>query len=337
MSSLLTKHRKINSINKNINNDNENIAPSSINNKTIIDLESSLISPPLTLLSKYQTLIVEDINKVCFNINEIDSKIRIFPSITNNYDLFIAERSMHLRNLSLSSSESPLSINNNAHILYTVDDIHSDLFNKLLWDRFSISNLSSLNEFLGTFASLYFMSKESVSQMTFIELSLLASWLSWIDNKNFTTIYEKSSSASSNKNNNNNILLFKEKWSDKVVPGLLDILNTNTKDPSCLAITVSCLSFLIDGHSMSDVVLTDTNISQLLQLTLSKAVYPSTSLLLSQEWEVSISRIGLRKLLKIPVVNSKVVTINEAKSFICKWWTRLEVATKGIISIYFIK
>lgn len=324
MSSLLTNEKK-KIFKKVINNENENIIQLPNNKKQIIDLESS----PLTLISKYQTIIVEDINKLCFNINaDIDSKIRLFPSITNNYDLFVAERSIYLRNLLLSSSLSSLVINKDAHMLYTVDDIQSDLFTRLQWDRLSQANTTNLNEFLKTFASLHFMSKESVSQMNFIELSLLASWLSWIANNN-TTIYEKSSSNNTT-TNTTTILLFKEKWSDKVVPGLLDILNISTKDPKCLAITVSCLSFLIYGHVIADVVLTDTNISQLLQLTLSKAVYPSTASSLAPEWEVSISRIGLRGLLKIPDVNSKDVTVNEAKSFIYKWWTRLEVATKGI-------
>jgi hypothetical protein len=87
-------------------------------------------------------------------------------------------------------------------------------------------------------------------------------------------------------------------------------------------------------------VLTDANISQLLRLSLSKAVYPTVDIapvpmkglkggekavltpflpqipILLPQWEMAFSRIGLRRLLCIPEVLSSDSAVNEVHTYI---------------------
>lgn len=112
-------------------------------------------------------------------------------------------------------------------------------------------------------------------------------------------------------------------------------LSSQKHDPKCLSIAVACLSFLIEQHSASESVLTDANISQLLRLGLSKAVYPTVDgisglsgtdpNILPPYWEIIFCRMGVRRLLLIPQVLGSESAVNETFTFVSKWWERLKV------------
>ena len=172
------------------------------------------------------------------------------------------------------------------------------------------------------------------------------------------------------------IKLFEKQMHENLISGLLVIMNntsTNTSHPSTqpsqfqqastsssgptvdvsalrISLAVASLAHLLDGHVMVDSLLTDANISQLLRLAVSKAVYPShvssSSFAdqtgrntlssygnndialcgMSQLWEIAFCRTALRRLLQVPAVIASEATVDEAFTFVSKWWSRLQKA-----------
>ena len=238
-----------------------------------------------------------------------------------------------------------------------------------------------------SFADYHFQSAASVTAMNQLDLGCLALWLSFhpdlfsdsvsagvsdvtyieaeeaveIDHRNNRSSRDnrdnkdnRNPSGGSNNGGNKDAGNARQwQWKlhkDKVVSGLLNVLGSQKHDPKCLSIAVACLSFIIQQHTAADSVLTDANISQLLRLGLSKAVYPTIdpqipqnepkngtkiglksgqnnndSCILAPQWEISFCRIGVRRLLKIPQVLHAESAVNEAFTFVSKWWERLKV------------
>ena len=162
--------------------------------------------------------------------------------------------------------------------------------------------------------------------------------------------------------------LFEKQMHEDLISGLLVIMNntsTHTQQPTNqasqfqqaptsssgptvdisalrISLAVASLAHLLDGHAMADSLLTDANISQLLRLAVSKAVYPShvsstTSMTavqnssntlssygnndiavcgMSQLWEIAFCRTALRRLLQVPAVVASEATVDEAFTFV---------------------
>jgi len=147
-------------------------------------------------------------------------------------------------------------------------------------------------------------------------LALIASYLSW----------SPSSTPS---------LFYKAKWTNTLVPSLLASLGEK-QGAHCLSLAVACLAFLIEAHASAVDVLGEGNVSQMIKLCLSKAMYPSSSpsiysscLLKSPMFEVSYCRIALKRLLVIPSVACQESTRSELCIFASKWYERLYLAAIG--------
>jgi hypothetical protein len=253
----------------------------------------------------------------------------ILPASCSPFDVDIAQKLMTTNCSSYPRKE----------FLLSSDASPVEFFKNLVWDstlgwqhfKHSSSSSSSMSSDdcqririagqLSRFADIHFQSAEKVTAMNELDLGCLALWLSWYpsffsDDKEIDIINNDNDNANSR---NNGIVNDTDKdtnlntwhwnqYKDLVVSGLLNVLFSRTHDPKCLSIAVACLSFLVEQHSASDSVLTDTNISQLLRLCLSKAIYPTiepattpfqTAMLVPQ-WEITFCRIGLRRMLSIP-------------------------------------
>ena len=244
-------------------------------------------------------------------------------------------------------------------------EIHSattdnELFNDVVWGSSSSccnqpgnrsgGTLRNITEQLIRFADIHFQSPATVTAMSQLDLGCLAVWLSWYPYLFSDEECSRSGSmmpsvsdryagdGNDDKDTNTHTSTHQWEWHqyrDNVVTGLLNVLGSQKHDPKCLSIAVSCLSFLIEQHTASDSVLTDANISQLLRLGLSKAVYPTIdppgtttrerSHVLAPQWEIAFSRTGLRRLLHIPQVLLSESAVNETFTFVSKWLSRLQV------------
>ena len=118
---------------------------------------------------------------------------------------------------------------------------------------------NEIDEILQAFANFHFCSKESVSNMSELELGLLAVWCSCLEYLNVNISVKFSS---------NNVL-------DNLVSGLLLILGENKQNSKRLSLAVSCLGFVIKGHNCIGEICTENNTIQLLKLLMNKIVYPS--------------------------------------------------------------
>ena len=225
----------------------------------------------------------------------------------------------------------------------------NELFNDVVWGSSSSccsqpakqsgSTLKNITEQLIRFADIHFQSPATVTAMSQLDLGCLAVWLSWHP----YLFSDEECNRSGSGDCSDDIHAHTQQWEwhqyrDNVVTGLLNVLGSQKHDPKCLSIAVSCLSFLIEQHTASDSVLTDANISQLLRLGLSKAVYPTIdpsgtatgekSRVLAPQWEIAFSRTGLRRLLHIPQVLLSESAVNETFTFVSKWLSRLQVMIK---------
>jgi len=121
-----------------------------------------------------------------------------------------------------------------------------------------------------------------------------------------------------------------------------------------ISLAVASLAHVLEGHAMASSLLTGANISQLLRLAVSKAVYPSNVAVaalgvgggggsghggassysnnsialhgMSQLWEVAFCRTALRRLLQVPAVAASDAAVDEGFTFVSKWWGRLQKA-----------
>jgi hypothetical protein len=232
----------------------------------------------------------------------------------------------------------------------TTDHESSDTFNDIVWGcccsygwakaEKKHQDLEIISEQLVRFANDHFQSSASVTAMSQLDLGCLALWLSWYPT--FFLPCEISESYTADTGGE-----IRWRWStykDNVVTGLLNVLGSQKHDPKCLSIAVACLSFVIQQHNASDSVLTDANISQLLRLGLSKAVYPtldSSPLVLNSNpsvvpahWELLFCRIGIRRLLLIQQVLNSEGAVNETFTFVSKWWDRLKVSSNSSQSLF---
>lgn len=125
---------------------------------------------------------------------------------------------------------------------------------------------------------------------------------------------------------------------DVIVDKLLFILGGKYGIPDMLPLAVVFLSFLVEFYKKKDNVLTETNVIQLARLCLSRAVYPSAISSardnnnisqLSANYESTLCRIGLRRLLDIDIFKTAECSRVELSSFLKKWWARLKIATEG--------
>lgn len=227
----------------------------------------------------------------------------------------------------------------------TTDHENSDTFNDIVWGSCCSygwakaerqhQDLVIVSEQLVRFANDHFQSSASVTAMSQLDLGCLALWLSWYPAFFLPREISESYTADSGGE-------IRWRWStykDNVVTGLLNVLGSQKHDPKCLSIAVACLSFVIQQHNASDSVLTDANISQLLRLGLSKAVYPTLDSSSSESnpnpsvvpahWELLFCRIGIRRLLLIQQVLNSEGAVNETFTFVSKWWDRLKVSVNS--------
>jgi hypothetical protein len=220
------------------------------------------------------------------------------------------------------------------------------VFNSVVWgSSTSCSSPSDTNfpsitdtifERLISFAEIHFTSAATVTAMSQLDLGRLAVWLSW--HPSLFRVVKCNDTLDTAGNDNGEM----RQWcwhlhKENVVTGLLNVLSSQKHDPKCLSVAVACLSFLIEQHSASESVLTDANISQLLRLGLSKAVYPTVDSIsgpsgsgtdantLPPYWEIIFCRMGVRRLLLIPQVLGSESAVNETFTFVSKWWERLKV------------
>jgi len=112
---------------------------------------------------------------------------------------------------------------------------------------------------------------------------------------------------------------------DKLVSSLLLTLNTpGSADQSALVHAVCCLAHLVPGHSNEDSILGVTsNVLQMTRLCLSRAVYPGRE---APVWDVCMGRQALLTLLKMPRVSKLEEQMQDVRTFITKWVTRLAAA-----------
>lgn len=230
--------------------------------------------------------------------------------------------------------------------------------------------MNSLLKSFPLFVDQHCRSNAAVSDMGVIELATLALLLSSADALPSDSFFQKLSDT-----------LLEQQTRECLVSGLLVILNNQSKgqvfqqaqsqqhavasstsapivDISALRISlaVASLAYVLDGHTMADSLLTAANISQLLRLSMSKAVYPSpvrpSAIFsrsgsnnnysnistnesignhgMSQLWEIAFCRTALRRLLQIPVVLSSDSAVDEAFTFVSKWWDRLQKASSEL-------
>ena len=233
---------------------------------------------------------------------------------------------------------------------HTTDHESSDTLNDVVWGSCcnygwakaerKHQDLVTIGEQLVRFANDHFQSSASVTAMSQLDLGCLALWLSWYPA--FFLPYEISESYIADSYGQ-----IRWRWStykDNVVTGLLNVLGSQKHDPKCLSIAVACLSFIIQQHNASESVLTDANISQLLRLGLSKAVYPTldssssesnfNSSVVPAHWELLFCRIGIRRLLLIQQVLVSEGAVNETFTFVSKWWDRLKVLANSSLSCF---
>jgi hypothetical protein len=111
-----------------------------------------------------------------------------------------------------------------------------------------------------------------------------------------------------------------------LIGSLLSML-TEKKDCIMLASAIACLAFVVENHSSLSSIMTESNISQLMKLCITRALYPTSEAELGSnvrsEYEIGASQLGLDRLLDIPIVISSVAASKEVDSFIRKWWQRL--------------
>ena len=252
----------------------------------------------------------------------------IIPSVCHPFDVDIAQSICYETNSSSMGRDETLSM------ITDIDSFHDIAWSCSQSEKKSGSiNISDMKQRVISFADSHFQSAATVAAMSQLELGCLALWLSWYP----FFFGEKDSNLSDVAFEQNHV---HDEWhwnqyKDNVVTGLLNVLGSQKHDPKCLSIAVSCLSFLVEQHSSSDSVLTDANISQLLRLGLSKAVYPTIDptkskgpcppVVLAPPWEITFCRIGVRRLLQISQVLDSESAVNETFTFVSKWWERLKV------------
>lgn len=294
------------------------------------EYQPSKMSQSITA-SSYLRDILTDVESILNNCCADSSRnvCNIVPAVCQPFDVDIAQNLFCGTHFNFNTT------------FQTSDHESSTTFHDIVWgsccsyggtqaDR-SIEDLASVSEQLVRFANDHFQSSTSVTAMSQLDLGCLALWLSWYPAFFLPhDIHETSSVVDSSDES-------KWRWSsykDNVVTGLLNVLGSQKHDPKCLSIAVACLSFIIQQHNASESVLTDANISQLLRLGLSKAVYPTldnsplelNSSIVPPHWELIFCRIGIRQLLLIKQVLVSEGAINETFTFVSKWWDRLKVS-----------
>ena len=263
--------------------------------------------------------------------SELPTAKLILPAVGQPFDVDVAQNLVHERKE--KANTRPCIANHTADI---------KVFNSVVWGSCTSSSwscetnlpsaLDAISDQLISFAEIHFLSAATVTAMNQLDLGRLAVWLSWHPSLFCALKYDDTEGAAETENRD------MRQWSwhmhkENVVTGLLNVLSSQRHDPKCLSIAVACLSFLIEQHSASESVLTDANISQLLRLGLSKAVYPTVDNIsegldldiLPAHWETIFCRIGVRRLLLIPQVLGSESAVNETFTFVSKWWERLKV------------
>ena len=112
---------------------------------------------------------------------------------------------------------------------------------------------------------------------------------------------------------------------DLLINSLVTRLNNRGSDSIfCLPAVVGCLSLVLKGNELENVVLSEKNIIQLMRLCLSRAVYPNTSdsnpLPFASYQEICVCRMGLRGLLATSTVAQSTGAMTEINTFITKWY-----------------
>ena len=106
---------------------------------------------------------------------------------------------------------------------------------------------------------------------------------------------------------------------------------TDKKSTTKLAPAIAILAHIVEHEDSScNDILNDANISQLLKLCLTRALYPTLGEDengLRNEMEICSCRIALKRLLEIPFVQKSPATKKEVESFIRKWWQRLRISS----------
>lgn len=269
--------------------------------------------------------------------SELPTTKLILPSVCQPFDVDIAQNLVH---------EKKDNLNFRSCVTSYKTDIK--VFNSVVWGSSTScgwprkdnipSTMDAISEQLISFAEIHFSSAASVTAMNQLDLGRLAVWLSWHPSLFRAVKCDDALDAADNNNGDMNREMRQWCWhvhKENVVTGLLNVLSSQKHDPKCLSIAVACLSFLIEQHSASESVLTDANISQLLRLGLSKAVYPTVDgisglsgtdpNILPPYWEIIFCRMGVRRLLLIPQVLGSESAVNETFTFVSKWWERLKV------------
>lgn len=201
-----------------------------------------------------------------------------------------------------------------------IDAMDSVTLLNLCWVMFNYSTCDThsrknnhkfveISQLLEAFGNAHFTSTSNVASMSCMELAVTIIWLETL------TIL-----------NEDIFVKFESKmWLDSLVQGLIQILRDKTNDSTSQALAISALVFLIQHHKLESSILTETNLIQLLHLLLNKMVYPSsdTNLQIRDEFEASICRIGLYRMLKIENFKISEVIKNDIFLFIKKWWERI--------------
>ena len=297
---------------------------------------SSTSMPDLNALNQTNSVYLNNIDKevkiilTLYGIGFPQKCDHIIPSVCHPIDVDIAQ--------SISYNTDSGDTIGRDESLSTIIDI--DAFHGVVWScsqsggAVGCFNVNHIKRQVISFADSHFQSATAVSAMSQLELGCLASWLSWYPSFFVEKRDARSAVATGdNVENKDDDEWHWNQYKDNVVCGLLNVLGSQKHDPKCLSIAVACLSFLIEQHTSSDSVLTDANISQLLRLGLSKAVYPTIdpqkaeglSAVLAPHWEITFCRIGVRRLLRIPQVLDSESAVNETFTFVSKWWERLKV------------
>ena len=119
---------------------------------------------------------------------------------------------------------------------------------------------------------------------------------------------------------------------DRLISAILLTLNaaeSESTSPSVLAHAVTCLAFLVSGHSNPESILgVESNVLQMVRLCLSRTVYPAEETLV---WDTALSRLGLQYLLRIPCIQNTKSVQNDICSFCSKWIHRLAGAAANEI------
>lgn len=284
--------------------------------------------------SSYLLNILHDIEEFFSDEHsELPTTKLILPSVSQPFDVDIAQNLVHEKK-----------DNMNFRSCVTSQKADIKVFNSVVWGSSTScswpSELGSpvvtdaISEQLISFAEIHFSSAATVTAMSQLDLGRFAVWLSWHPSLFRAVKCDDALGAAYAANGD------MRQWcwhlhKENVVTGLLNVLSSQKHDPKCLSIAVACLSFLIEQHSASESVLTDANISQLLRLGLSKAVYPTVDgisglsgtdpNILPPYWEIIFCRMGVRRLLLIPQVLGSESAVNETFTFVSKWWERLKV------------